>query len=339
MIVTCAGPLAATAAAVNNDGFMLPLSGIALVLSRGSSSRAPTCPAAVGLGTVVALGLLTKGQFVLVAVAGCLALLVPERREPRWWHPLAAYLVVGGVGGLWWWRVFVDTHGFTPSGSELLAPPAPGPWQGASYPGYVLERLPDVFGRLPGWYGWKLAILPSWLLIPVQVGIVGIAVLWVVCRRWQRPTREGLRLLVLPALPVMLLMSSAYTAYDTYRYNGDQHGLAPRYLYGMAPLLAVGAVGAIAAIVRAPRAAADPGHRRSAAVRRHGGVRDRGVVPGGPAGGVLHLQRVDRVPAGRGRGTGGAPEGVAPRARGHVGHTARARRADARLDRLTPASA
>ena len=114
----------------------------------------------------------------------------------------------------------------------------------------MLERLPDAFGRFPGWYGWKLAILPSWLLIPVQIGIVGIAVLWVLCRRWQRPTREGLRLLVLPALPLLLLMSSAYTAYDTYRSNGDQHGLAPRYLYGMAPLLAVGAVGAIAVIVQ-----------------------------------------------------------------------------------------
>ena len=92
-------------------------------------------PRAVGLGTVVALGLLTKGQFVLVAVAGCLALVVAERREPRWWHPLAAYLVVGGVGGLWWWRVFVDTLGFTPSGSELLAPAGPGPVAGGVVPG------------------------------------------------------------------------------------------------------------------------------------------------------------------------------------------------------------
>lgn len=248
-LTTSAGPLAAAAASVNNDGLMIALSGLALVLLTRVLLAGATLRRAVGLGAVVGLGLLTKGQFVPIAVIGVVAVLAAPRRDAPWWRPLLAYLAVGGIGGLWWLRVVIDTHGFTPSGSELLAPDAPGPWEGASFPGYLLERLPDAFGRFTGWYGWRNEILPTPILIPLQMALVGLAVGWLVARRWRRPAPESARLLVLAALPVLLLLSSAYTAYDVYVRNGDQHGLAPRYLYGMAPLFAVAVVGALATIV------------------------------------------------------------------------------------------
>ena len=40
----------------------------------------------------------------------------------------------------------------------------------------------------------------------------------------------------LASLPFALLLASAYTAWDTFRSNGNQHGLAPRYLYGAVPV-------------------------------------------------------------------------------------------------------
>jgi 4-amino-4-deoxy-L-arabinose transferase-like glycosyltransferase len=249
VLTTAAGPLAAVAGSVNNDGLMLPLCGLAAVLIGRILIAGVDLRLGIALGAVVGLGLLTKGQLVIVAVVALVALLVAPSAERTRWRGVAAYLALGGIGGLWWLRVLVDTHGFTPSGSELLAPSAPGPWRGASFPGYLLERLPDAFGRFPGWYGWRLDILPPVLLIPIQAALLALPLGWLVCRGWRPPSPAGLRLLVLASMPVLLLLASAYTAYDTYVDNGDQHGLAPRYLYGTAPILAVGVVAALAAIV------------------------------------------------------------------------------------------
>jgi hypothetical protein len=56
--------------------------------------------------------------------------------------------------------------------------------------------------------------------------------------------------LVLLTAPVLLLLASAFTAWQSYHRNGEEHGLAPRYGYGTVPLLAVALIAALVALHR-----------------------------------------------------------------------------------------
>lgn len=126
----CCGPLAAAASAVNNDGLLLPLMAVALALMAGALRRGTDGRGAALLGGVVALGLLTKVEFVVIAVVGFVVLLLAPLagRTPRW-RAVLTYLVIGGLGGLWHLRVLLDAHSFTPKGGELLGPATQGPWR------------------------------------------------------------------------------------------------------------------------------------------------------------------------------------------------------------------
>ena len=248
------GPLAAATASVNNDGLMLPLMAVALALMAGILRRGVTVRAAAVLGAVVGLGLLVKGELLVIAAVGLAAVaLAPAATSRERWRALVAYLAIGGIGGLWWLRVFVDDRAITPAGGELLAPPRSGPWNHEGFVSYVWGRLDTVIDWFPGRYGsypWPFALLPSWLLLTCQLGVVLLLVAWLVARRWRRPTVESLRVALLAAVPFLLFAASAYTAWDTYRSNGYHHGLAPRYVYGGVPIMAVMAAASLGAVRR-----------------------------------------------------------------------------------------
>ena len=251
------GPLAAAAASVNNDGLMLPLMAVALALMAGILRRGVTVRAAAVLGATVGLGLLVKGELLVIAAVGLAAVLVAPVADARErLRAAVTYLAIGGIGGLWWLRVFVDDRAITPSGGELLAPPRTGPWNDENPVSYVWGRLDTVIDWFPGRYGsypWPFKLLPSGLLLACQLGVVVLLVAWLVARRWTRPTIASLRVALLAAVPFLLFAASAYTAWDTYRSNGYHHGLAPRYVYGGVPVMAVMAaasLGAVAARLR-----------------------------------------------------------------------------------------
>jgi hypothetical protein len=248
------GPLAAAAASVNNDGLMLPLMAVALALMAGILRRGVTVKAAVVLGAVVALGLLSKGEHLVIAAVGLAAvLLAPADVARERWRATVAYLAVGGIGGLWWLRVFVDDRSITPGGGELLEPPRRGPWNDENPVSYVWGRLDTVIDWFPGRYGsypWPFKLLPEGLLVACQLGVVLLLVAWLVTRDWRRPTIESARVALLAAVPFLLFAASAYTAWDTFRSNGTHHGLAPRYVYGGVPIMAVMAAASLGAVRR-----------------------------------------------------------------------------------------
>jgi hypothetical protein len=104
--------------------------------------------------------------------------------------------------------------------------------------------LPGKYGYYPG----PFIVLPTALRIFCQVGALVLIIAWLVCRRWRRPDRASLRLAVLVALPVLLVLASVVSSWDSYRKNGYFYGMAPRYAYGAVPVLAVMLTAALAAI-------------------------------------------------------------------------------------------
>jgi 4-amino-4-deoxy-L-arabinose transferase-like glycosyltransferase len=255
----CFGPLAAAIGSVNNDGLMLPLSAVALALMAVVLRQGARPRHCLALGIVVGLGLLTKGQIVVLAVVGLAAVgLAPAAGGRERLRAVLAYLVPAALGGLWWLRVLVDSRSITPKGSELLADPREGPWSDTALPVFLLERLDDVADRFFGRYGWQLANLPSEFLLVAEAGVVVLAVVWLVGRRWRPLTVASARVALLASVPFLLLGASALTAWETYRSNGDEHGLAPRYVYGALPVLAVMFTAALVVLHRRSRIGRTP---------------------------------------------------------------------------------
>ena len=308
------GPLAAAAASVNNDGLMLPLMAVALALMAGILRRGVTVRAAAVLGATVGLGLLVKGELLVIAAVGLAAVLLAPVADARVrLRAAVAYLAIGGIGGLWWLRVFVDDRAITPSGGELLAPPRTGPWNDENPVSYVWGRLDTVIDWFPGRYGsypWPFKLLPSGLLLACQLGVVVLLVAWLVARRWTRPTIASLRVALLAAVPFLLFAASAYTAWDTYRSNGYHHGLAPRYVYGGVPVMAVMAAASLGAVAARLRLRGVP-QLHALLLVGLGHPRHGRLAGGVPARDVLHDRLDHAVPAGRDHGAGRPHQGGA----------------------------
>lgn len=269
-LVALFGPLAFTAAGVNNDSLVLVL-GAAVLAVMARILRVGARPRlAVLLGTLVAAGLLTKVQFVPVAPLAGLAVLVapagehdpsrdragderpPPRRRGRSRRERAwAALGFGApalVGALWWVRNLLSDGVLSPSESEILAPARAGPWQDSAFGGYVFDQLPLFGGRFWGLYGFPLVRAPEPWRIGGNVAVIVVVAAWLACRRWRRPTPQGLRALVLAAVPLALFGAVAWASFDVYRTNGEVRGLAPRYVYLALPVLAVALVGALRSV-------------------------------------------------------------------------------------------
>ncbi|MDQ2649059.1 MAG: hypothetical protein M3Z03_05860, partial [Actinomycetota bacterium] len=251
--VAMCGPLAATAASANNDGLLLPLMAVALAMMAGILRNGATMGRSLVLGAVVTVGLLTKGQFLVIAPIGLAAVLLAPRDEssPPWWHSSLGYLGAGAAGGLWWLRIIIDTGSTTPSGSEFVADPRPGPWNDKGLVEYFVMRVGDIVDAVPGQYGywpWKFAELPSPMLGAFHIGVGLLVLSWLVFRRWSTPTVATARVALLAAVPFLLLVAAVASSWETYRETGYEYGLAGRYVYGGLPIVAVMATAALLAL-------------------------------------------------------------------------------------------
>ncbi len=258
-LVALFGPLAFTAAGVNNDALVLVL-GAAVIAVMARVLRVGARPRpAILLGTLVAAGLLTKVQFVPVAPLAGLAVLVAPTAghhpgRARTWAALG-FGLPALIGALWWVRNLLSDGVLSPRESEILAPARAGPWQDATFGGYVLDQLPLFGGRFWGLYGFPLVSAPEPWRIVLSTAVIAVVAAWLACRRWRRPTASGLRLLALAAVPLALFGAVAWASFDVHRTNGEVRGLAPRYVYLALPVLAVALVGALRTVAARLRVA------------------------------------------------------------------------------------
>jgi hypothetical protein len=247
--VAVAGPLAYTASGVNNDALLLLAMATGTWLAARILRRGADLRLALALGVVLSIGLLTKVQMVLTApVLGAAVLVAPSPWRVRW----RSALVAGAAalpGILWWGRELSQEGPLSPESSELLRPAVPGPWTDRSYPGYVLEHVDTLLGRLWGIFADPITFVPGPVRVVLNLGVLVLVVGWLVCRRWQRPTVADLRWAVLAAVPVALVLGVMWASLDAHRRTGEIRGLAPRYLYPATIVLVLGVVGAASTIV------------------------------------------------------------------------------------------
>jgi 4-amino-4-deoxy-L-arabinose transferase-like glycosyltransferase len=277
-VVALAGPLAYSASAVNNDSLLFLACGVAIALAARLLRRGPSPLVALGLGTAITVGLLTKAQMVLVTPPLALAALLslgPWRQRLR----DAALVGAGAAPGVLWWLVQLQDEGpLTPESSELLAPARPGPWTHRGFPGYVVDHLPTLLGRIWGTFDAPVTFVQGPVRAVLGVGVLLVAVGWLVCREQRLPRIVDLRWLVLAAVPVALSLGVMWASLDAHRRTGEVRGLAPRYLHPAATLFAIAAVGALATVTRrllprvAPRALLVAGIPAFAAVAAIGTV-------------------------------------------------------------------
>jgi hypothetical protein len=256
--VALTGPLAYTAANVNNDALLLLTIGGAIALMARILRRGPTVASSAALGAVVALGLLTKVEMVLAAPAIGLAVLAGPADWPRRLRSALGFGLLAAPAALWWLHEVADGGPLTPKSSELLGPAVPGPWTHMSYLRYVLDKAPTLLGRFWGTYNTPVTFVPAPVRVALGVAVLALAAGWLATRRWGPLTAASLRWWLLAAVPVSLALGTLYASVDGYRRDGQLRGLAPRYVYPAAAVLAIGAVAALAAI--AGRVV--PGHLR-----------------------------------------------------------------------------
>lgn len=238
-VVAFSGPYLATAAAVNNDAAVLLLGAATTALMARLLRQGVDLGRAALLGAVVGIGLLVKAQFLVFAPVAGLTVLVAPALVPRW-KAAMSFAVPAIIGAHWWLATLVRGGSLTPSGSELIAEPRPGPWEDETFVMYVLGHLGDVYRRIFGLYGWASVEVPELGRVVLALGTGGVILAWLASRRWARPEPQTLRWLLLAVVPVGLLVASYKASFDVYQVNGEVRGLAPRYLYPALPVVAVG---------------------------------------------------------------------------------------------------
>jgi 4-amino-4-deoxy-L-arabinose transferase-like glycosyltransferase len=247
-VVASMGPLAYTASAVNNDGLLLLAMAVAMAAGARILRRGQSVPANLVFGLAVGIGLFTKVQMVLAApVFGLMVLAAPATGIRQRLRCALAFGVPAGLGAWWWFRqLILDGSPLSPDSSELLRPPVPGPWTGASYPRYAFRKLPTLFDRVWGTYMDPVTFAPGWVQGVLGTATIVLALGWLIRRRWRVPALADLRWLLLPMVPAALVAGTLYASVDAYRRTGELRALTPRYLYPSAAFLAIGVVAAIA---------------------------------------------------------------------------------------------
>ena len=268
-LVACFAPLAANAAAVNNDALTLVLAAGAIAAA-AAALREPSVENALVLGVATGAGLLVKSEFVAVAAVAALVAIVVARalahppgpppragpsRRPR---ALAAFAGPTLIGSAWWIRDLVRFHAFSQPGSEILQRVRPGPWNHTGRVSYTVHHLVDLVGRFWGLYGQSAVEVPRPWRIGLDVAVVLMLASWLAARRWGRPSPVDVRLALLALFPMALAAGALHASFTVYRTNGEVRGLLGRYLYPSLPVLAVGAVGAAGTIARRARRARSP---------------------------------------------------------------------------------
>lgn len=249
-LIATAGPLAFTAASVNNDALMLLTAAAAVALTVSISQRGATARRSLALGIVMCVGLLTKIELIVIApVVGLSVLLSPRVSLARWKAVLL--VLVPALPGVIWWVVHEAAGGsLNPPGSEIVTPAAVGPWSNVSLLGFALRRVPDLLDRFWGLYGVPTFLAPPPWRFLLWVATELLIVFWLVCRRWGRPSMHDLRMGVLALMPAMLVAAVIWASFTTYRLNGESRALVPRYLYAVLPIFALATVSAAAMTAR-----------------------------------------------------------------------------------------
>jgi 4-amino-4-deoxy-L-arabinose transferase-like glycosyltransferase len=249
-LTATAGPLAFTAAGVNNDALMLLTAAAAVALTAAIARRGATAKLSVALGLVMCIGLLTKVELVVIAPVVGLAVLVAPKVALARWKAVALVAVLASPGVLWWVDQQLRGGVLSPEGSEILAPPSDGPWSSANVLGYAAYKVPVLLDRFWGLYGVPAFVAtPPWRLL-LWLVTEALVIAWLVTRVWRRPSADDRRMLVLALIPLALTAAVIWASFKTYRLNGEVRALAPRYLYAAMPLFALGAVSAAATVAR-----------------------------------------------------------------------------------------
>jgi 4-amino-4-deoxy-L-arabinose transferase-like glycosyltransferase len=257
-VVATFAPLAAIAGAVNSDSLLI-LIAAATIAAAAALLRAPHPRRALLLGLATGAGLLTKEQFVALALAAglcALAALLADRG--RWVGHLVCFGVPAAVGSVWWVRNIVRFHALHQPGGEILRPSRTGDFNEANPIRYAIEHIDELIGRFWGLYGQSAVETPAGWRTVLTIGVVLLAVAWIVCRQWRRPAPASRRLALLALFPAVLLAGALQASFAVFRDNGEVRGLLGRYLYPALPVLAIAAVAAGRAVVRRLRLPARP---------------------------------------------------------------------------------
>jgi 4-amino-4-deoxy-L-arabinose transferase-like glycosyltransferase len=247
-VVALFAPLAYTAANVNNDALILLLIAAATALSARLLRRGADVRLAAALGLVVSIGLLTKIEMVLAAPALGLCVLAAAGTRGTRLRSAVAFAILAAPGAAWWLDELGGGGPLTPDSSELLGAPVPGPWAHPAYLTYAAKKLPTLAGRVFVTFDAPVTFLQDPVRHALVLAVAVMAVAWFLLRRWRRPRAAEIRIGVLAGVPLALALGTLYASVDGYRYTGQLRGLSPRYVYPGIPVLAIGAVAAIATI-------------------------------------------------------------------------------------------
>jgi hypothetical protein len=249
MVATFA-PLAAIAGAVNSDSLLILASG-ATIAAAAALLRAPHPRRALVLGIATGAGLLTKEQFVALALAaGACALAAAIADRPRWLGHVVCFGVPALLGSVWWIRNLVRFHALHQPGGEILRPSRRGPFNDANPVDYAIDHIGELVDRFWGLYGQSAVETPSGWRTALTFAVIVLMVGWVALRTWRRPSPAGVRLGLLALFPAVLLAGALQASFAVFRDNGEVRGLLGRYLYPALPVIAVGAVAAARTIAR-----------------------------------------------------------------------------------------
>lgn len=246
---------------VNPDTLLYTVAaGIFLCLAR-AFRRGFTRRLAAALGLLIAVGFMTKLNFVGLALgvfAGLVVLSVREARARGWGEALRSFAIAAGIGlapvMLYALRNVLSSHptfgavsGTSTAVSKSLFNELSYAWE------LYLPRLPGMphyfqgittykdiwFDRSVGLYGWMDTVFPTWV---DNVALVLAGALALLCGRELLAQRDALRAR-LPELGIYAAITVgvlALVGVSSYQTDVVEHELAfgePRYLLPMLPLL------------------------------------------------------------------------------------------------------
>jgi hypothetical protein len=254
---------------INPDTMLYTVSAAVFLCLARALRRALTRRLAATLGVLIAVGFLTKLDFIGIAFGAFVGLAVLAVREPRarGRAALAAPAIAAAIGVspivLYVLRNIVSNHptlGSLSGHAHLFSPSSL--FHELSYIWQMyLPRLPGMthyfkgiatyrdiwFDRSVGLYGWMDTVFPAWV---DNVALVPAAALVLLCGRELLARRDALRAR-LPELGVYAALTAGVLVLigaSSYLSDAVGHGAAfgePRYLVPLIPLL--GAVVALAA--------------------------------------------------------------------------------------------
>jgi len=250
---------------VSPDAGLFPVSAAAFLCIARAFRRGFTPRLALVFGGVIAIGLVTKLNFLAIALGSLVSLAALAMRELRSkrWRALLSPAIAACVGGI---PVAIYELRSAFSGHPVLGPlagltSAPSTFDEISYAWqFFLPRIPGMthyfegirtykdiwFNRSVGLYGWMDTLFPTWV---DNVALLPAALIALLCGRglFARRAVWKARLLELGVYVGLTLWVLVMLGVSSYHGDALNHGPAfaePRYLLALLALL--GAVVAVA---------------------------------------------------------------------------------------------